>query len=95
VELVTGYNAIWSPDGARVAFAYDFDSDANPIHAIVDLEGQTIASDIRGSSLTWSPDGTRVAVEVYALPIPVAQVIEVATGEVLWDEEGIQPAWRP
>jgi len=94
-ELVTGFSPVWSPDGTQVAFAYETDSMANLVYAIVDLEGQTIASEIRGSSLTWSPDGTRVAVEVYLTQVPVVQVIDVATGDVLWDEAGAQPAWRP
>ena len=95
VEIVTGFSPVWSPDGTQFAFAYETDSNANPIHAIVDLEGQTIASDIRGSSLTWSPDGTRVAVQVFLTPTPLVHVIEVATGDILWDEEGAEPAWRP
>ena len=94
VELVTGFSPVWSPDGTQVAFAYETDSNANLIYAIVDLEGQTIASDIRGSFLTWSPDGTRVAVQVFLTPTPLVQVIDVATGEVQWDEEGGGPAWR-
>lgn len=95
VEIVTGFSPIWSPRGTHVAFAYDHDADANPIHAIVDLEGRTVISDVRGSSLTWSPDGTRVAVEVYRTPTPVVQVIDVASGDVVWELEGVQPAWRP
>ena len=95
VEIVTGFSPVWSPDGTHFAFAYETDSNANLVYAIVDLEGQTVTSDIRGSSLTWSPDGTRVAVEVYLTPTPVVQVIDVATGDLLWDEAGAQPAWRP
>jgi Tol biopolymer transport system component len=94
-ELVNGVNPVWSPDGTRFAFAYDHDADANPIHAIVDLEGGTVISDLAGATPTWSPDGTRMAVEVYRPDMPVVQVIDVASGEVVWEEEGLQPAWRP
>jgi Tol biopolymer transport system component len=95
VELVTGFTPVWSPDGTRFAFAYEFDSNANAIQAIVDLDGKTIASEIRGSSPAWSPDGTRVAVHVFLSPTPLVQVIDVASGDVLWEEVGGEPAWRP
>ena len=94
-EIVTGFSPVWSPNGTHFAFAYETDSNANLVYAIVDLEGETVISDIHGSSLTWSPDGARVAVEVYLTPTPVVQVIDVATGDLLWDEAGAQPAWRP
>ena len=94
-ELVNGVNPVWSPDGTRFAFAYDHDADANPIHAIVDLEGQTVRDGIAGATPTWSPDGTRLAVEVYAPEMPIVQVVDVASGEVVWEMEGMQPAWRP
>lgn len=94
VEIVNGFSPVWSPDGTRFAFAYDHDSDANPIHAIVDLEGRTVVSGLAGATPTWSPDGTRVAVEVYRPEMPVVQVIDIATGEVVWEEPGLQPAWQ-
>ena len=50
---------------------------------------------IAGATPTWSPDGTRLAVEVYAPEMPIVQIVEVASGEVVWEMEGMQPAWRP
>jgi hypothetical protein len=44
---------------------------------------------------SWSPDGTRLAVEVYRPDTPVIQVIDVASGTVVYELEGRQPAWRP
>jgi Tol biopolymer transport system component len=94
-ELANGGSPVWSPDGTRVALAYDHDADANPVYAVVDLEGRTLASGIVGTSPTWSPDGSRLALEVYRPDLPVVQVVDLATGEVAWESEGMQPAWRP
>lgn len=93
--LANGGSPVWSPDGTMVALNYDHDNDANPIYAIVDLEGRTLASGIVGASPTWSPDGSRLALEVYRPDLPVVQVVDLASGEVVWEMEGQQPAWRP
>jgi Tol biopolymer transport system component len=94
-ELGDGADPVWSPDGSRVALAYTIDNDANPGWAIVDLEGNVQRSDIVGAAPTWSPDGTRLALEVYRPDMPIVQVIDLATGAVVWEEQGMQPAWRP
>jgi TolB protein len=94
-SLGTGYAPVWSPDGTMVAFGYEHDNDANNVNAVVDLEGREIASGIVGNFPSWSPDGTRLAVEVYRPDAPIVQVVEIASGEVLWEEVGQQPAWRP
>jgi Tol biopolymer transport system component len=94
-ELANGFAPVWSPDGTMVALGYDHDNDANPIHAVVDLEGNTVQSGIIGATPTWSPDGTRLALEVYRPDMPVVQVVDIASGEVVWEMEGMQPAWRP
>jgi Tol biopolymer transport system component len=95
-EVASGFAPVWSPDGSRVLLAYDHDEQARPIHAIVDLEGLALLDDIVGATPSWSPDGTRIAVE-YFRPEgePVVRVIDATSGEVLWEAEGMQPAWAP
>jgi Tol biopolymer transport system component len=94
-QLVNGFSPVWAPDARSFVFAYDHDADANPVLALVDLEGSTLWSGVPGSLPTWSPDGTRLAVEVYRPETPVIQVIDVASGTVVYELEGRQPAWRP
>lgn len=94
-QLSDGGDPVWSPDGTRVAVLYDFDQEANPVYRVVDLEGNELQSDIIGAYPTWSPDGTRLALEVYRPEMPVIQVVDVASGDVVWEEQGRQPAWRP
>ncbi len=94
-ELTDGFEALWSPRGDAVAVAVGHDNDANPVWKVVDLDGNELASDIIGANPTWSPDGTRLALEVYRPDAPVVQVVDVASGEVVWEEQGQQPAWRP
>ncbi len=94
-DLVNGFTPVWAPDGQSFVFAYDHDADANPLLAVADLEGSTLWSGVPGSLPTWSPDGTRLAVEVYRPDTPVIQVIDVASGTVVYELEGRQPAWRP
>ncbi len=93
--VAEGADPVWAPDGTRFAVAYTHDNDANPVWAIVDLEGTVLRTDIVGSRPTWSPDGTRLALEVYRPDVPVVQVVDVATGDVVWENTGQQPAWRP
>lgn len=91
--FATGFNPAWSPDSTRVVFAYDVDQQGIPLLAVVDLDGQTIWSSTAGQGPTWSPDGTRIAVEV---PInePAVQVLDAATGEILWEsEQSSGPDW--
>jgi Tol biopolymer transport system component len=96
VEIATGDAPVWSPDGTLVAVAYDFDEQARPIYAVVDLEGNTVQSGIAGYTPSWSPDGTRIATEYYNPEgEPLIHVVDVATGEVVFETEGQQPAWRP
>jgi Tol biopolymer transport system component len=94
-DLVNGFSPVWAPDGQSFVFAYDHDADANPVLAVADLDGTALWSGVSGSLPTWSPDGTRLAVEVYRPETPVIQVIEVASGSVVYELEGRQPAWRP
>jgi TolB protein len=91
-DLAGGYAPVWSPDGTRVLLGYDTNQDGLPVLALVDLEGNEIWSGAIGSAPTWSPDGTRIAVEI-VYPEPMVQVLNAATGEVLWEAEGSQPNW--
>lgn len=91
-DLAGGYSPMWSPDGTQVLLGYDTSQDGLPVLALVDLEGREIWSGAIGAAATWSPDGTRIAVEI-AYPEPMVQVLDAATGEVLWEVEGSQPNW--
>jgi Tol biopolymer transport system component len=92
-DLASGYSPMWSPDGTRVLLGYDTNTDGLPVLALVDLEGNEIWSGVVGAAPTWSPDGTRIAVEI-AYPEPTVQIIDAATGEVLWEFAGAsQPNW--
>ena len=91
-DLAGGYSPLWSPDGTRVLLGYDTNQDGLPVLALVDLEGEEIWSGAVGAAPTWSPDGTRIAVEI-AYPEPMVQVLDAASGEVLWEVEAYQPNW--
>ena len=93
-EFATGFAPVWSPDGSRVLFAYDFDEQAIPRLAVLDLEGRTVWSGAVGQNPTWSPDGTRIAVEI-PVPEPTIRVLDAATGDTLWEMDGSEPAWAP
>ena len=91
-DLASGYDPVWSPDGTRVLLGYDTNQDGLPVLALVDLEGAEIWSGVVGAAPTWSPDGSRIAVEI-AYPAPMVQVIDAATGDLLWEVEASQPNW--
>jgi WD40-like Beta Propeller Repeat len=92
-DVAGGFSPVWSPDGTRILLAYDHNQDAIPLLAIVDLDGTEIWSGAVGTGATWSPDGTRIAVEI-SYPEPVIQVLDAATGNVLWElPGGSQPNW--
>jgi Tol biopolymer transport system component len=94
-ELADGFSPVWAPDSQSFVVAYDHDGDGNPVLALVNLEGLATWSGVSGSMPTWSPDGTRLAVEVYDPEFGIVRVIESATGSVVFESEGKQPAWRP
>ena len=91
-DLVGGFAPAWSPDGERVLFGYDFDQDGTPVLAVVDLDGETVWSGTAGLNPVWSPDGTRIAVEI-PVPQPMIRILDAASGEVLWEVEGMEPSW--
>lgn len=93
-DLVRGSSPVWSPDGTQIVFTYDHNHDGLPILAAVDRDGDELWSGVVGSSPTWSPDGSRLAVEIL-YPELMVEVLDAATGEVLWETAGTQPAWRP
>jgi len=91
-HLVDGYSPVWSPDGLRVAYAYDVTADALPIIGVVDRDGQVLWSGEIGGDPSWSPDGTMLAVEV-GYPETSIQILDAASGRLLWELEGEDPAW--
>ena len=91
-DLVDGYSPIWSPQSDRILIGYDTSQDGYPVLALVDLDGEPLWSGAVGAAPTWSPDGTRLAVEV-GFPEPRVQVLDAASGEVLWEIAGHQPTW--
>ena len=91
-DLAGGFSPAWSPDGTRVLLGYEHNQDGLQVLALVDLDGAEIWSGAIGSAPTWSPDGTRIAVEI-VYPEPMVQVLDAATGEMLWEIEGSQPNW--
>jgi Tol biopolymer transport system component len=93
-DLVRGWAPVWSPDGSRIVFTYDHNHDGVPLLAAVDRNGRALWSGVPGSSPTWSPDGSRLAVEV-VFPDLEVKVMDAATGDVLWQTAGAEPAWGP
>ncbi|HYH92835.1 MAG TPA: hypothetical protein VD763_06730 [Candidatus Saccharimonadales bacterium] len=91
-EIADGFQPVWSPDGTRILLEYAHDENATPILAVIDLDGERIWSDVPGTFPSWSPDGTRIAIEI-PYPEPMVQVLDAATGDVLWEVEGSSPAW--
>jgi len=92
--FVHGWAPVWSPDASVIVFASGHDGEGTPLLAAIDGDGELLWSGVAGASPSWSPDGTRLAVEL-SYPEPVVEVLDAATGEVLWRGEGSQPAWRP
>ncbi|HEY7464091.1 MAG TPA: hypothetical protein VH987_06580 [Candidatus Limnocylindria bacterium] len=91
--LVEGSAPVWAPDGSRFAFSPGINSDAIPLTAVADLDGNVLWSDVAGQGVTWSPDSTRLAVEV-PFPEPTVYVLDAASGEALWESPGQHPAWN-
>jgi Tol biopolymer transport system component len=93
-DFAGAWAPVWSPDGRTVVVAYDHNQDGLPLLAAVDRDGRRLWSGVVGESATWSPDGSRLAVEI-RYPDLVVEVIDAASGEVVWQTAGTQPAWGP
>ncbi|HET7520337.1 MAG TPA: hypothetical protein VFK61_02235 [Candidatus Limnocylindria bacterium] len=90
--LVDGFAPVWSPDGTRFAFGAGMNEEAIPLLAVADLDGNVHWSGVPGSDVTWSPDGTRLAAGV-PIPDTTVRVVDASSGQVLWEEAGMHPAW--
>ena len=93
-ELIEGFAPVWSPDGTRFVVGYDFDENASPLIAVMNTDGEQLWSGAVGTDARWSADGTRIAVEA-GYPDQMVHVLDAATGEILWEDEGTDPAWMP
>jgi hypothetical protein len=93
-------SAAFSPDGKKIAFKDEADSDRQRL-MILDLEtGQM--TPIPGSNsviwitqLSWSPDGKFLAGTVKGPGPGKIVLIDVATGEMKTIAEGSDPSWSP
>ncbi len=86
-------NAVWSPDGERIAFFSDADGEYQLYvgHATIGGESRKLTSRDRGYPHTprWSPDGRKIAFTDETLTL---FVIDVATGElVMVDRAEVEP----
>ena len=93
-EMIEGFAPVWSPDSTRFVVAYDFDENASPLIAVMNTDGEELWSGAIGTDAKWSADGTRIAVEA-GYPDQMVHVLDAATGEILWEDEGTDPAWMP
>lgn len=91
-ELANGFSPVWSPDAGRVLLGYETNSDGLPVLALIDRDGNELWSGVVGENAAWSADGTRLAVEI-TYPEPKVRVIDAASGELVWETDGGQPAW--
>lgn len=89
--LDSGDAAVWSPDSSRIAFA-DVTDDGTFTIGVVDRDGKVLWSGVPGVEATWSPDGSKLAIEVGVEELSI-QILDAATGELLWEMEGQDPAW--
>lgn len=89
--LVAGDGPAWSPDGRLVAYTH-VDEVGTFMVGVVDRDGEVRWSDVPGSYPTWSPDGSMLAIEVGIGEVST-QILDAATGDVIWELEGRYPAW--
>ncbi|WP_169460848.1 zinc-ribbon domain-containing protein [Ktedonobacter racemifer] len=89
----------WSPDSKHIA-SIDKDSSIHIWDATNGGNERVIRLSLKPSYLSWSPDGTRLAVSDNHTSDGVVQIVEVASGDVLYTFKGhtsfvSQIAWSP
>jgi Tol biopolymer transport system component len=99
--IADGEEPAWSPDGEKIAFAYERDGEIYTMN--VDGSGRTRLTDTPGYDHwppTWSPDGTRIAFtsegpdgtgEIYVMNSDATGLTKLTDNPA----DDSFPAWRP
>jgi TolB protein len=98
------YSPMWSPDGSRIAFAFDDigDPDFRSGIAVIEPHGSGLTELLsrtaeRAEVPVWSPDGTRIAFTLFTGGGTEPYVVDADGGEPmrLSDEPGVVLSWTP
>ena len=88
----------WSPDGTKIAFVSDRDSDATQIH-VMDADGMNVIRLTDGprqkGAPDWSPDGGKIAFSVDDWEDYVAVMDADGGNREKLEDEARHPSWSP